>query len=372
MTDKLQGTLKRSFSVSWRILFFTIVCTCSTLLVRGQIDMLNFIFDDTHDSTYVISYEKFFIGRVFLSQKFTRFDIVDRDAGSALNYRPNTSLNLGLGFTYGKFSVNVSKGFRFLNPENGRGETDWLDLQTRIYARRYIIDLYGQFYEGFYLKNSSDHTHGNSGEDLYYLREDIRLRQLGVSFMYIFNSERFSYRASFTQNEWQQKSAGSLLLGLETYGGFNKGDSTMIPYNVEPTNFFNRNAIREVSYFEIGPSAGYAYTYVLRRNWFATAHISANLSLGWISETTNFSERQSMGLYPNFLYRFVVGYNSPKWFAGASLINNSLQFRSALGNFRYRTETGNLRFSVAMRFVPSPGTRRYFKIIEDLGLAPKS
>lgn len=355
----------------WLVVIFTVMIGCTGAEVRGQIDVLNFIFDETRDSSYVISYERFFIGRTFLSEKFTRFDLLDRDSGSSLKFRPNTTLNLGIGMTYGKFSINISQGFRFLNPENQRGETSWLDLQTRIYARRYIVDLYGQFYEGFYLRNTDEHNRGNTRSEPYYLREDIELRQLGISFMYIFNSEKFSYRASFTQNEWQQKSAGSMLLGLETYGGYTRGDSSLIPFNVVPTDFFGNVPVQELSYFEIGPSAGYAYTYVYRKHWFATAHLSANLSLGWITETTPVGSRDKMGLYPNFLYRFVVGYNSPKWFVGASLVNNSLQMRSAFGNFRYRTETGNLRLSVAMRFVPPPGTKRYLRIIEDIGLAPK-
>ncbi len=339
---------------------------------HAQIDILNFIKDNTRDSTYVISYDKFFIGRVFLSRKFTRLDLIDRNAGARLQFRPNSTLNLGVGVTYGLFSVSISQGFSFLNPENQKGETRWLDLQTRVYGRRYIADLYGQFYNGFYLLNSDAHgLKGYNPDGDYYLREDIRLRQLGLSFMYIFNSEKYSYRSSFTHNEWQQASAGSLLLGLETYGGYTKSDSSMIPFKTIPEDFFGNIALREVSYYEIGPSVGYAHTLVYRKKWFATAHLSANLSMGWVTEMTDQEKRDNFGLYPNFLFRGVVGYNSPRWFAGASIIRNNLLIRSSFGQYRYQFETGDIRLTLAMRFVPSAGTKRYLRILDDLGLAPK-
>ncbi|MBE9517967.1 MAG: DUF4421 family protein [Bacteroidetes bacterium] len=38
---------------------------------------------------------------------------------------------------------------------------------------------------------------------------DLRTNIIGLNVQYLFNSERYSYKASFLQNEFQKRSAGS-------------------------------------------------------------------------------------------------------------------------------------------------------------------
>jgi hypothetical protein len=47
------------------------------------------------------------------------------------------------------------------------------------------------------------------------------------------NPQRFSFNAAMTQNEWQKKSAGSFMIGGLVYYGQIKGDSSLVPKQVE-------------------------------------------------------------------------------------------------------------------------------------------
>src|SRR5688572_32818258 len=108
--------------------------------------------DSTYqDSTYYVSYERQLTTRFYFSKKYTSLKFRDIGENYNLTYRPNTTLNMGVGATYRSFTLNLAYGFGFLNPERGQGDTKYLDLQFHTYTRRFVIDMFGQFYRGFFL-----------------------------------------------------------------------------------------------------------------------------------------------------------------------------------------------------------------------------
>src|SRR2546426_8470874 len=76
-----------------------------------------------HDTIYYESYHKAVIGRIYLSQKYTTIELKKGNDAPRLRYRPNTSLNLGVGATYHTISLNLSYGFGFLNHDKEKGTT---------------------------------------------------------------------------------------------------------------------------------------------------------------------------------------------------------------------------------------------------------
>src|SRR6187399_3652744 len=92
-----------------------------------------------HDTTYYQSFMgKKITGRYYFSQKYTALEIGRNNKTSPrLRYTPNTNLNMGIGATYRSFTLNLAYGFGFLNPERGKGETKYLDLQFHTYTRRF-------------------------------------------------------------------------------------------------------------------------------------------------------------------------------------------------------------------------------------------
>src|SRR5690606_10684835 len=120
------------------------------------------------------------------------------------------------------------------------------------------------FYNGYYVSPQSFVT----GFPGFYIRPDIKVRMVGGSAYYVFNHRKFSYRAGLIQNEWQTKSAGTFLLGGDIFYGTVNSDSLLVPQEI--ANQFPQGSVSRMRFINIGPGAGYAYTFVYKRNWFAT------------------------------------------------------------------------------------------------------
>jgi hypothetical protein len=311
-------------------------------------------------STFYQTYDNQVTGRTYLSRKFTSVLLNNRDKSYALLYRPNTSLNLGIGATYKWATLNLAYGFGFLNPEGGRGKTRYLDLQFHSYGRKVSIDVLGQFYTGFYLSPRGYATTGNG----FYLRPDLKVRAIGANVQYIFNHQKFSYRAAFLQNEWQQKSAGTWLAGLELSGGSIGADSTIIPTSVDEP--LAQADIRKFTFVEFGPNVGYAYTAVYKKHYFLTAAGSVSLDLGFVDVVERELKQRTFGFNPNTLFRFSGGYNSNAWAFTALYITNALRLSGHSDNPATTLRTGNVRLIVTHRFRPSKKLKKYLEPIQEI------
>lgn len=306
------------------------------------------------DSLYIQDHSDSFIGRVYLSRKFTEIELEDT-LGNLLTYHPNSTLNLGVGATYKSVTLNLAYGFDFLNEQEGQGETTYLDLQTHIYTRQLVIDLFGQFYNGLYLENTR--ARFPDFPEPYYLRPDLKLQLIGFSGSYLFNSDRFSLRASLSQNERQLKSAGSVMLGLEGYAGRAVSDSTIVPSFEDSLAFASVDSVLEATFVRLGPSVGYGHTFVVFKRLFLTLSLSVNLALSRNSEDLGERRREWNSLSAGAFGRVVLGYNTEKWFAGLSYTDNRLSLLTEDESVTYTTGTGNFRLNLARRFQLGKKTR---------------
>jgi hypothetical protein len=259
---------------------------------------------------------------------------------------------MGVGATYKWATLNLAYGFGFLNPDRGKGKTKYLDLQFHSYGRRFIVDFFGQFYNGFFLSSKSTNHPGYE-----YLRPDLYVRYLGTSVQYILNHKKFSYRASFLQNEWQKKSAGTFIFGVEVYGGKVKADSTIIP-SVVNSQAADRN-MRILSFFEFGPNAGYAYTLVVKKHFFITGSASLSLDYGENTISDRDGTKKTTGVSPNTFFRFFGGYNSRKWAVSLTYVTNSVSLATESIERQIMLNTGNFRLNYVYRFPPSKRAKRY-------------
>jgi hypothetical protein len=110
------------------------------------------------------------------------------------------------------------------------------------------------------------YTYGNSNE--FYYRPDATMILTGIGIYRVTNTDRFSYNAAMIQSEWQQKSAGTFLYGGEVYYGSLNGDSSLIP-TIKETSFWEAG-INKLHFVNFGVGAGYGYTFVVSRHFFAT------------------------------------------------------------------------------------------------------
>lgn len=309
------------------------------------------------DTTYVEQHPELLNLRLYLSRKFTNLVVRVPEENRTYVFQPNSGLNLGIGFTYQNFSLNLAAPVGFLNPNRF---TDWpryLDLQAHAYPRRMIVDFFGQFYHGYsigreYLRNTD--------ED--YLREDMRLTSIGLNFNYLFNGDRLSLAASFNQSAIQKKSAFSPFVGFEIYGGSMKGDSLLLP-STENTDNFNFDRSR---YFQFGPNAGAAATLVFGKGFFFTAVGSVNLSTGF-GAWENQIEYRKWGVVPTYFVRTFLGYNDRRFSVNANAVYKNLNLIK-VGPFDQAVDTSNIRFNIIYKISAGPKLERNFKKVNPMTL----
>jgi len=146
-----------------------------------------------HDSTYYESFPETMVGRTYLSRKYTNFTLMGSDNKPKFKYIPNSTLNYGFGVTYKLLSLNIAYGFNFLNDKD-RVKTKYLDLQAHLYGRKWVIDLFGEIYKGYYLNPKG--LAAPAGKE-YYTRPDLAVTMVGISVYRLFNDRRFTYRPAF-------------------------------------------------------------------------------------------------------------------------------------------------------------------------------
>lgn len=304
-----------------------------------------------NDSAYVEDYTTDFTTRLYVSRKYTYYNLANRQKEN-LRYRPNTNINPGLGFSYRFLTVNL--GFKlpaFNNDDDKYGKTKVLDLQAYLYLRKLIIGFYGQSHKGYYVSGPDGWPKGFASGKPITMRPDLRTMDLGLDVQYVFNDKRFSYRAAYLQNEIQKKSAGSFLAGGEVFAFKVDGDSAIIPLNMVKPDFFNGENFYRSTVLSAAANVGYAHTFVYKEHFFLLLSLTGGAGINY---TSMFQENGRIiregGWQLNNMVRIALGYNSNRYFAGIHYVDMITRSETPLNGSYQQFGTGNLRVSVARRF----------------------
>lgn len=307
-----------------------------------------------YDTNYIEVYKDELTARIYLSRKQNSLTLSDRLLDPWVRYKTNDNVLVGLGYTYSFLTVNLAvKMPVFNNDDHIYGRSKYVDLQTHTIFRSFILDLYLQWNKGYYLSNPQKVIPAwESGQDLP-LRGDIRTSIVGLNVQYLFNSSRYSYKASFLQNELQKRSAGSPILGIEGYWMLGMADSLLIPGSFMKQGFTEDRPFNQSDIANLGINGGYAYTFV----WDETLFISLSSVLG-ISGGYNRMHHTAtsntccsgMAFGINNSTRISLGFNSAQYYVGLSYIHFSMSNRIGDQGDWMAYTTGNFRFSVVRRF----------------------
>jgi hypothetical protein len=314
------------------------------------------------DTTYYVSYRSKLTTRLYTSRKYTSLLILGRDDGTRIRLEPNSTLNLGIGATYNDFTLNLAYGFGFMNPNRDQVETQWLDLQAHIYPRNWVIDLFGQFYNGFFVGSYSGPLQGIP-ENLSF--PDMQVRKFGANVQYLFNGEKLSLKAAFLQSAWQKKSAGSLVAGIEIYGGRANDPGNILPEFIPDPLEFN-----QLNFFEIGPNLGYVHTIVIAKHFFITGMVSGNVGIGNTTLSSDAASEGRWGFNTNYFLRGFAGYNGPIWSINANYVHNNVRIEE-VRLFRTDFQTGNYRINLVYRFNVGPKLKRQLEYVDLNRYLPK-
>jgi len=307
-----------------------------------------------HDTNFIKIYKDELTTRVFLSRKQNYYTFSDKLLNPWIKYKTNDNLLLGIGYTYSFLTLNLAVKMPFVNNDNDiYGESKYVDFQSHAIFRSYLIDFYLQWNKGYYISNPDDIFENRPPGADFPIRGDLRTNILGLNVQYLFNSKRYSYKASFVQNEFQKKSAGSPIVGIEGYWMLGMGDSAIIPGSIPPRDFADNIPFNQADIFNIGLNGGYAYTFVVKKRFYLS--LSAVVGIAGaksIMHNTATSESYISGisLGINNLNRVSVGFNRNDFYVGLSYIGFNMTNLADSNNNLITYRTGNIRLNVVKRF----------------------
>ena len=266
--------------------------------------------------------DKFFLYPV-LKQRGLNFELATRN--SLLTYKPNNTYNLGLGAYL--FELGLELGFAVPLREQSierYGESESRDLHLNVFTNRWGVDAIYQRYSGFYLV---DRENEPDADEPYPQRPDIVTKNFGLSWHYVFNHQKFSFRSAYNFSERQLYSKGSFLL-ITSLHTFRVAADSSIVHDGHEVRFGSQVHFTRLRYttFSIAPG----YTFNLTYNHF---FLNTTLGLGPAHHWINFDlegspvARHDTAINAFLTARVAIGYNGHRMFGGISFMSQGSSIR---------------------------------------------
>lgn len=304
------------------------------------------------DTVYIQDFSDKLIIGVSLPHKFLDFAVVSSENKTPdLEYEPSSRGSIGGYFSYKWLGAGASVSIPQSDKDRAMyGKTARFDFQFNIYLREFVIDAYFQSYKGVYNANVEEFIGSWNSDSPFPQRPDIGLVNLGLTARYVWNNTRFSYKSSFDFSEKQRKSAGSLIFGLYAFINGVVADSSVIPHYAL-SSFDESIMYSSYSGIHLGASVGYAYTFVIKKNFFFTLSVIPGIG-AFASELTladgsvvNPDAKASIVISS----RFSLGYSKNRFYLAINGVNGTT---IAAASKEYSTEVsyGNANVTLGYRF----------------------
>lgn len=265
---------------------------------------------------YIIDQKKRFNVKLEVSNDISTFNIVNDDL--ELNLKPNLNLRYALVFSYKFLSVRIGIRPKVSDEEQEKkGGSDTFRLRLQLLFDNWNHVMEYRIDKGYYVSNTNSFTSTDT---------DIRIQFPEMSSNVLFGSssyklnKNYSMRAFQSQTEIQIKSAGSFMPGI-SYNFYRLSGLDVI----KDTNGdrITRDFYNQYEGVNLALLAGYYYTFVFKKNWFANAYgvPSAGIDFYNVQSTSPIgsSNKTLSDFYLALHYGFGGGYNGDKFFFGTEL-----------------------------------------------------
>ena len=295
---------------------------------------------------YIKSFPDYFFVYPVLKQRSLSFELAKRDGSSLLTYKPNNTYNLGLGVYLFELGLEFSFAIPLEEQSIERfGESEARDLHLNILTKRWGVDALYQKYGGFYLV---DRENAPDASEPYPQRADIVTRNFGLSWHYVFNHQRFSFRSAYNFSERQLYSKGSFLLFTSLHTFRVAADSSIV-HRDQQTIFGSAVNFTRLRYttFSIAPGYTFNLTY---NNFFLNTTLGLGPAHHWINYDLegNSTARHDTAINAFVSARVAIGYNGYRIFGGISFMSqgSSIRFEDS----RFSNNNSVFKILVGYRF----------------------
>jgi len=293
---------------------------------------------------------------------YEEYTLYDKE-GQSITFAPDVSYRLGPYLGWRWLFLGYTLDVKHINASSSHTNKKEFDLS--LYSSMLGIDLFwrqtGNDYHiqrmklGEHLDTSPMHKQAFDG-----FKSSIK----GFNLYYIFNHRKFSYPAAYAQSTIQRRSVGSVLLGIGytrhelevdwdklndlVDSKLNQSKREEDKVRIDSSLMFSK-----VKYSDYSATIGYAYNWVFAKNWLFNASASVGVAYNQShsdSEGDDFNVRNFRFRNFNFdgVGRFGLVWNNTRWYAGASAIIHSYNYKK--DKFSTNNSFGSLNIYVGVNF----------------------
>ena len=325
------------------------------------------------DTNYIMSYPQLLTFGVFTATPVMEVSIKPTDKNIS-SYGSDFLGNFSniLGFTFAYRNVAISLGFKTpVGPgkDDRKGNSAHTNLIAKIKKPWLSIIVDYRRYTGYYDNNVAGYA-DESSQHFYYVRPDIRFKNIGANGVYNFSWKKYSYNAPLTFSERQLRTRiGFLVKAGLNYMNIRSSDSTILS-RTQTSIFTSFDDIKSINavLLKAGPGAGinlvlfkrfyFALNYFLMGNFIEYTYATeANSASRWQGNTNFYTETATC-----------FGYNSKRLFMGITINGDinimNVQKASIKTNFASAGITLGYRFNAPEFFSKAwnKTLTRYFRL----------
>lgn len=273
------------------------------------------------------------------------------DGITSYNIKPNSSLRTSISANTRFLTIRVGYSPNFLAGQNAdeKGETKVFKTNLDIFMKDWMQTFSFSSVKGYYIDDPNNLS--PLGEQEYIILPDLKSLRVGGMTSYKFN-KNLSFKAIFNQYAIQRKSAGSFIPTL-TYQYLKLAD---------------KNNFQDTRSFDIILNAGYFYTFVISRKWYANLGLSPGLGIEFNKITSYIQDSEDITKSNEVVFNintFIgLGYNSKNFFSGVTLRGYATT-RDEESIVKYNTVRAIFQLYVGYRFNTPKFVDQSFDWIED-------
>lgn len=286
-----------------------------------------------------------------------------------LRYKNNMSAVWGFGVAYKWFALRFGITVPGTLKSVGHfGKTRYYDLGVDFSVKRWFVDLDLHSYSGFAIKDAYRWNDTLSQLHPHDIRPDINATSISINGWY-FHSGDFKMTAfrgktgAYTRDirTWYLKST----FNIHTISSDNQ--TPLIPLELQDS-LITKTQSNAFGAVDLGVVPGYAYV----KRW-KSFQAGAMGGLGLVIQSKLYSSdgyiRGFLGLAPRYDFKFIAGYNLPRWFVMfvSDFDNKSVRF----GKLSYRQTYYSVKLVAGYRFNKPKKTVKQERAILPKGLPEK-
>lgn len=280
-----------------------------------------------------------------------------------------SNLNLRYAFVFSYKFLSVRLGIRPSvsdTEEKNKGKSKIFRLRVKLLFDRWSHQLEYNRQEGYYIGNSGDFNSSTVDKDFHIQFPGLTTNIFQGSSLYKFN-DNYSLRAVASQTEIQLKSVGSFMPSLD-YMYYNLKGADEVKTN--PNETIIRDIYSDVEGFNIILNAGYYYTFVYHKYWFANAFAISGFGLDIYNNTQYVSEQSTdinnTDVFFSLKSGISVGYNGKKIFAGAGYAYRYSTEKFNANDIQLQPTQDSFKIYLGYRFRAPKQVRKPVEKIEDM------